>query len=132
MAAGLFPTFSRRFRSNPKILGVANSFAAGLFMAIAIMHVLPEEITAWEEYCDYPKKIFPLPELLAFAGYVIILLLDKVLFDAHAIFDAADNTAGVVDPAEKKLERDIRGSFHVRDNIEREAATTMQMKSAES
>ena len=124
MAAGLFPTFSRRFRSNPKILGVANSFAAGLFMAIAIMHVLPEEITAWEEYCGHPAKIFPLPELLAFAGYVIILLLDKVLFDAHAILDAGDSAGEAVDPAEKKLERDIRGSFLEVDNIEREAATT--------
>ena len=33
---------------------------------------------------------FPIPFLLLIAGYTFILIIDKVLFDSHAIFDAAD------------------------------------------
>lgn len=37
---------------------------------------------------------FPLPFMLAFIGYTIILLLDKVLFDAHAAFDLHGHGGG--------------------------------------
>ena len=83
---------------------MANSFAAGIFMAIALMHVLPEEIESYAAYCGNPEKVFPLPELLAFSGYTIILVLDKVLFDTHALFDHDDDSHnGKVDPVDAKL-----------------------------
>ena len=73
-------------------------------MAIALIHVLPEEIEGWAAYCGNPEKLFPLPECLAFAGYTLILILDKVMFDTHALFDDHDNEHGHVnDPADKKL-----------------------------
>ena len=71
-------------------------------MAIAFIHVLPEEIETWNEISG-PGKVFPLPELLAFIGYTIILILDKVLFDTHALFEHEDghgDRAHVCDPAE--------------------------------
>lgn len=45
--AGLIPTWSRSCRENPKVLGIANSFAAGVFLAIAFAHILPEEAENW-------------------------------------------------------------------------------------
>ena len=94
----MIPTWSEGCRTNPKILGIANAFAAGVFMAIALMHVLPEEIEGWAEYIG-TEEVFPLPEVLAFAGYTLILILDKVLFDTHALFDA-DDEHGHGDPAD--------------------------------
>jgi zinc transporter ZupT len=44
---GLIPTWSRTCRESPKILGIANSFAAGVFLAIAFVHILPEEVENW-------------------------------------------------------------------------------------
>ena len=32
---------------------------------------------------------FPLPYFLVFCGYTLILIMDKVLFDSHAILDGA-------------------------------------------
>ena len=49
------------------------------------------------------EKIFPLPELLIFVGYTIILIIDKVLFDTHALF-ADDEHGHHHDPAEAKME----------------------------
>ena len=109
MISGLIPTWSEGCRTNPKILGVANAFAAGVFMAIALMHVLPEEIEGWNDYSG-PGDVFPLPEVLAFAGYTLILILDKVLFDTHALFD--DHGDGHAhDPADKKFEQNVRSSY---------------------
>ena len=86
MICGLIPTWWEGCRTNPKMVGIANAFAAGVFMGIALMHVLPEEIEAWNVYAG-PGDVFPLPEVLAFAGYTVILIFDKVLFDTHALFD---------------------------------------------
>ena len=117
--AGWIPTIWTSCRESPKILGIANSFACGLFLAISILHITPEEVHNWE-YLDRnshkdpgagpddPRipndKIFPLPELMVFFGYTIILIMDKVLFDSKALFENNDGE----DPAKAKLERNIR------------------------
>lgn len=40
--AGIYPTYSKTCRESPKAMGIANSFAAGVFLAIAFLHILPE------------------------------------------------------------------------------------------
>jgi len=39
---GMIPVLSKTFRESPKILGVANAFSGGVFLAIALMHIMPE------------------------------------------------------------------------------------------
>ena len=108
--SGTVPIWSKTCRTSPKILGIANSFAAGVFLAIALVHVLPEEIEGWADWCG-TEEVFPLPEVLCFVGYTLILVLDKVAFDSHAYFDEHG-----IDPAEAKLERTARESMSkVRD-----------------
>eukprot|EP00354_Favella_ehrenbergii_P012556 CAMPEP_0170453746 /NCGR_PEP_ID=MMETSP0123-20130129/2233_1 /TAXON_ID=182087 /ORGANISM="Favella ehrenbergii, Strain Fehren 1" /LENGTH=206 /DNA_ID=CAMNT_0010716237 /DNA_START=53 /DNA_END=673 /DNA_ORIENTATION=- len=92
LIAGMIPTWSQGCRESPKVLGIANSFAAGVFLAIAFVHITPEMVETWEGLdCNQNKeKIFPLPEALIFVGYTIILMIDKVIFDTHALFDHDD------------------------------------------
>ena len=89
--AGLVPTWSSKCRESPKVLGIANSFAAGVFLAIALIHILPEESEAWTDHTIDVKgpdaKVFPLAEFITFVGYVLILVIDKVLFDTQALFE---------------------------------------------
>ena len=120
LIAGMIPTWSTSCRENPKILGIANSFAGGVFMAIAFMHITPEMVETWaslpinmhmEDGVEVEnEKIFPLPELLIFVGYTIILIIDKVLFDTHALF-AHDEDGHHIDPAEHKYEQNVRASM---------------------
>ena len=84
---GMWPICSPTCRESPKILGIANSFAGGIFLGIAFLHIMPEEIKAWEELPgNVGHPVFPVPEMLQFIGYTIILILDKVLFDSSALF----------------------------------------------
>ena len=101
MVGGLIPVYCEGCRTNPKIFGVANAFAAGVFLAISLVHMLPEEIEAWNAYRG-KEGAFPLPETLCFAGYTMIMILDKVMFDTHAMFD--DHGHGKAkDPADAHL-----------------------------
>lgn len=83
--SGLIPVFSKTCRESPKILGIANAFASGVFIAIALVHILPEMSGIW--IGDKGEDAFPLPYFLVFCGYTLILVIDKVMFDTHALFD---------------------------------------------
>lgn len=116
MVSGMIPTWSTSCRESPKILGIANSFAGGVFLAIAFMHITPEMIEDWDSLPlnQDSEKIFPLPELLIFTGYTIILIIDKVLFDTHALFAHDDHEGGhehAADPASAKLENNLKASM---------------------
>lgn len=112
---GLIPTWSKSCRESPKILGIANAFAGGVFLAIAFMHITPEMIEAWNELNEEAilndEKVFPLPEALIFIGYTFILIIDKVLFDTHALFEHDHESGDQVDPAEIRLSSNLRASM---------------------
>lgn len=42
MASGLAPMKIQGCNTNPKLMGIANSFSGGVFLAIAFCHILPE------------------------------------------------------------------------------------------
>ena len=99
LLSGYFPTWSSSCRESPKILGIANSFASGVFIAIAIVHILPEEAGNWASLNPETEDPFPLPYFLMFCGYCIILIIDKVMFDTHSLFEHDDDDP-LIDPAE--------------------------------
>ena len=39
---GLIPLYSTKFKESPFVLGIANAFSGGVFLAIAFMHIMPE------------------------------------------------------------------------------------------
>ena len=47
IACGLLPVKIRKFKESPDALGVANAFAGGVFLAIALLHILPEEVESF-------------------------------------------------------------------------------------
>jgi zinc transporter ZupT len=105
--SGILPAKNAKCKDNQTILGIANSFAGGVFLAISLMHIMPEEVNAYYELNkDLPEgtRVFPLPYLIFFLGYTFILVIDRVLFDSHAIFDDDDHHGGNhADPAEQRL-----------------------------
>jgi zinc transporter ZupT len=112
LLSGYFPTWSKSCRESPKILGIANSFASGVFIAIALVHILPEEADNWAGLHPDAENLFPLPYFLMFCGYTLILIIDKVMFDTHALFDHDDHgPAHMTDPAEERLNAAIKRSF---------------------
>ena len=91
-----------------------NSFAAGVFLAIALCHILPEEAEYWTElndakWVDHP---FSIPYVLLFFGYTLILLVYKLMFDMHASFsDQIALAERMNGPAEMKLGTKLKASI---------------------
>jgi zinc transporter 1/2/3 len=102
LGAGLVPIKVKACARNVEVLGIANAFAGGVFLSIALMHILPEAVETYEHYLNpdhdhyfkwksgvpnHGDAAFPVPYFLVFCGYVLILLVDKVLFDTHSLVD---------------------------------------------
>ncbi len=52
MIAGIIPAKSKRCTTSQTFLGIANSFAGGVFIAIAFMHILPEATEEYKEWIE--------------------------------------------------------------------------------
>ena len=111
---GMVPVKVKSFRESPKILGVANAFSGGVFLAIALMHIMPEQTEAYSN-ADINKDLrdYPMPYLLLVAGYTFILVIDRVLFDSHDILED-DHGHGKVgeDATASRISIVLRKSIH--------------------
>ena len=91
LGMGSIPLVSTRFKESPMALSVANAFSGGVFLAIALMHIMPEQTESYNGLHEGEDNIFPLPYFYLCIGYTIILIMDKVLFDTHAILGDHDH-----------------------------------------
>ncbi|CAI2372605.1 unnamed protein product [Moneuplotes crassus] len=100
--AGILPGIIPWCKRSTNVLGIANAFSGGVFLAIAFLHILPEATSGYREFMEQhehseryapclrhgnEEEPFPLPFALAFVGYAFILLIDKVIFDTHSLVD---------------------------------------------
>ncbi len=49
--SGLIPTFSNRCRKSETVLSLMNCFAGGVFLAMALVHILPESVEEYNTIC---------------------------------------------------------------------------------
>ena len=48
MYSGLLPAYSKHCRGNGLVLSFLNCFAGGVFLAMALIHILPEAVDTYE------------------------------------------------------------------------------------
>ena len=77
---GVIPYYVTSFRTNSKILGLANSFSGGLFLGIALFHILPESAEILKNL-----SYLPIAYILSFISYAIILFVEKIAFNSHSL-----------------------------------------------
>ena len=87
---GLIPKVWSKCRNSENTLSMLNCFSAGIFLGMSLLHMMPEgsEIyLAWaaKEGIERP---FPLPYVMYFIGYLLILAIDRVAAKAyHGVHD---------------------------------------------
>ena len=132
--SGVLPTKIPWCKNSINILGIANAFSGGVFIAIAFMHIMPEQTSSYASYRqskddddemfygqnplrdddDDDDDYFPLPFLLVVLGYTFILLIDKVIFDTHSLVDSHGHGHGNAhghDLVQQNFVNNVRSSF---------------------
>lgn len=86
---GLIPAKCEACRKSVYPLSFLNCFSAGIFLSIAFVHILPDttiEYIEWANENGYDEA-FPLPTFMAMFGYILILLIDKVIAHSFKLED---------------------------------------------
>jgi solute carrier family 39 (zinc transporter), member 1/2/3 len=52
---GILPAKVESCGKNPKFMSLANAFSGGLFLAIALVHILPDAVNDWNEYNEHKQ-----------------------------------------------------------------------------
>lgn len=93
MITGNIPLRSQSFKSNPKVLALSSAFAGGLFLAVGILHLLPEanehfedyykanEATDGEDASDDDEEHFPWSFFITVCSFALILFIEKIATD---------------------------------------------------
>lgn len=82
VGGGVFAVRLTKLKGSEKVTHLANAFAGGVFLGAAFLHMLPDAIdnfNIWVKDFNYP-----LFALTASAGFLIVMLLDKVIGPAFA------------------------------------------------
>jgi zinc transporter 1/2/3 len=74
------PLYSTRFKTNNHWNSLANAFSGGVFLAICMLHLLPEAAEALNS-----ESRFPVSYLIAIVSCSFILYIEKVAFDSHEL-----------------------------------------------
>lgn len=86
---GLVPLIRRRPFGARRIVGAGNAFAAGLFLAIGLLHFLPESAASFSSV----RIVYPAASLLAVGAFLLLLLFEHVILP-DAAHDAAHAHSG--------------------------------------
>ena len=78
---GIIPKAWPAFSRNEKALSFLNCFSAGLFLAMAICHMLPHAVGLYSVWVAKNEidNAFPLPYVMFFTGFLLVLGIDRVL-----------------------------------------------------
>ena len=96
---GLLPTLTPCIHKNEALLSYLNCFSGGIFLALALVHMLPESVEsydAWGQENGY-EKLFPLPYVMMFSGYMIVLCLDRVIMAKIIHYHTKKNECVIVE-----------------------------------
>jgi len=84
VAFWLLPLKSKKMSENKLALSLANAFSGGVFLSLAFGHLLPECTHGFHGMNEAT------PYMLALGGYMLIFMVEKVIFDTEHILPKAD------------------------------------------
>ncbi len=82
IGGGLLATRITKHKGHEKITGLANTFAGGVFLGAAFLHMLPDAIENFNSFL--PDSDYPVFALVAALGFLLVMVLDKVLAPAFS------------------------------------------------
>lgn len=89
---GILPIKIKSLKENVKWMGIANSFAAGVFLTIGFTELLPEAAETFENYAkeNNTGNDYPISYYVAIGAFCFILFIEKIAFDSHALLHDHD------------------------------------------
>lgn len=103
---GLLPRVIPECRNNEATLSIMNCFSAGIFLALALMHLFPGMTEAYNNWAivEGISEPFPTPYLVVFVGYFSMVLIDRILVRRWHVHNTEDLIALTQKDSQRKVE----------------------------
>jgi zinc transporter 1/2/3 len=110
---GLIPIKWKRVRSNKRAMAYSNCFSGGLFVAIGLIHILPESHFYLEAQQEHPtgkhqKQPFPLSYVICLLTFSLLLFIDKIWLNNLEVAASADEARDDLHRQDTKRTHDHR------------------------
>jgi solute carrier family 39 (zinc transporter), member 1/2/3 len=76
LIAVIYPIRARIYPSHNRFLELGDAFASGIFLGVALFHMLPSAISSFAE--TMPAIHYPLAESFCAAGFLLLLFLERL------------------------------------------------------
>ena len=85
LAGGALPLFFHHFQALSKALPYAHAFSGGVFLASALVHLVPHAIEAQGPVLEMyrEKHEYPIAMIVIVGGFLLVLFFEKVLIHPH-------------------------------------------------
>ena len=93
VVGGAIPVVMTRHQASHRFFSLGNSLSGGIFLGAGFVHLLPEASESLEGLVEYP-----LAPLLAAVGVVLLLLIDRVVFQTDSQADQAQEKTAPIYP----------------------------------
>ena len=127
LISGVLPRSVPWCKNALNVLGIVNAFSGGVFLGTALIYIIPEALEEFEHYLHpdqaaYAQRRlsngvnadedepFPVPFVLIFAGYAIVLFIDKVIFDTEELV-GEHHHGHIDDPVQRQFMHNARASL---------------------
>ena len=82
---GLIPKVWSKCRKSENTLSLLNCFSAGIFLGMSLIHMMPECAEIYLSWAakEEIERPFPLPYVMFYLGYLLILAIDRVAAKAY-------------------------------------------------
>lgn len=130
---GLLPIKWTKLRANDKLIAYSNCFSGGLFIAIGLIHILPEahfnlEANHESTSTKTEKEPFPLSYTICLLTFSFLLFIDKIVFNNSDISDPESEKPLKKSKSKKKADKIKESKKHKNDKFELEKWKKKQEK----
>ena len=99
LVAGLWPVLTGAEARHDRFFSLGNALAGGVFLGAGLIHLLPDSIDSFGTLLG-PDLEYPLASLICAAGFLLVLLIEKVVLrgDEASVAEAASGSASSFAP----------------------------------
>jgi zinc transporter 1/2/3 len=99
LVAGLWPVLIGARTPHDRFFSLGNALAGGVFLGAGLIHLLPDAIDSYRAVLG-PDLDYPLASLVCAAGFLLVLLIEKVLLrgDEAQLAEAASDSGSAFTP----------------------------------
>ena len=121
---GLMPILWKKFKANKMLISLTNCFSGGLFLALGLIHVLPEAEKNLESLSEEIQGLFPVAHMIALLSFMLLFFVERIGFNNHDLSHDQTNKKETQEKDKSVVEPEVQRSMEIMAEVRRSVLGT--------